>query len=135
MLIVFRNYCVKCNVGRLVEAGIWRCCMHSWGRLGGVRTLVMLGKNSPLHHDAACKEQYEVLPNAFVSSLGYCPKLVIFPCWLDVIYQPRSSMCETRISVGLMINAGMLLASSRRLIFGGPVIALGLTGMSLSAVK
>ena len=26
-------------------------------------------------------------------------------------------------------------ASSRRLIFGGPVIALGLTGMSLSTVK
>ena len=35
----------------------------------------------------------------------------------------------------LMINAGMLLASRRRLIFGGPVIALGLTGKSLSAVK
>ena len=33
------------------------------------------------------------------------------------------------------INAGMLLASSRRLIYGGPVIALGLTGKSLSAVK
>ena len=36
---------------------------------------------------------------------------------------------------GLMMNAGMLLASSRRLIFGRPVIALGLTGNSLSAVK
>ena len=35
-------------------------------------------------------------------------------------------MCVTRISLGLMINEGMLLASSRRLIFGGPVIALGL---------
>ena len=33
------------------------------------------------------------------------------------------------------INAGMLLAPSRKLIFGGPVITLGLTGMSLSAVK
>ena len=44
-------------------------------------------------------------------------------------------MCETRISRGLMINAGMLLASSRRLIFGGPVIALGLTEESLFAVK
>ena len=31
-------------------------------------------------------------------------------------------MCVTRISLGLMINAGMLLASGRRLIFGGPVI-------------
>ena len=29
--------------------------------------------------------------------------------------------------LGLMINAGMLSASSRRLIFGGSVIALGLT--------
>ena len=31
-------------------------------------------------------------------------------------------MCVTRINLGLMISAGMLLASSRRLIFGGPVI-------------
>ena len=36
-------------------------------------------------------------------------------------------MCLTRISLGLMINAGMLLASSRRPIFGGPVNILGLT--------
>ena len=41
-------------------------------------------------------------------------------------------MCVTRISLGLMINAGMLLASSRRLIFGGPVIALRLIGKRLS---
>ena len=33
-----------------------------------------------------------------------------------------------RISLGLMINAGMLLASSRRLIFSGPEIAHGLNG-------
>ena len=44
-------------------------------------------------------------------------------------------VCVTRISLGLMINAVMLLASSRRLIFGGPVIALELTGNSLYAVK
>ena len=44
-------------------------------------------------------------------------------------------VCATRINLGLMINAGMLLASSRRLIFGVPVIALGLTGKSLSTVK
>ena len=59
----------------------------------------------------------------------------IFPCWLDVMYQPRSSVCVTRINLGLMINAGMLLASSKRLIFVGPVIALGLTDKSLSTVK
>ena len=35
----------------------------------------------------------------------------------------------------LMINAGMLLASSKRLIFGGSVIALGLIGKDLSAIK
>ena len=40
-----------------------------------------------------------------------------------------------RISLGLMINACMLLASSRRLIFDGCVIALGLTGKSFSADK
>ena len=42
---------------------------------------------------------------------------------------------KPRISLGLIHNAGMLLASNRKLIFGGPVIALGLTGKSLSAVK
>ena len=39
------------------------------------------------------------------------------------------------ICLGLMINAGMLLASSIKLIFGEPMIALGLTGKSLSTVK
>ena len=42
---------------------------------------------------------------------------------------------RTKINLDLMINAGMLLASSKRLIFGGPVIALGLIGKSLSAIK
>ena len=42
---------------------------------------------------------------------------------------------RTKINLGLMINAGMFLSSSRRLIFGGPMIALGLTGKSLSTVK
>ena len=40
------------------------------------------------------------------------------------MYQPRSSVCVTWINLGLMINAGMLFASSKKLIFGGPVIAL-----------
>ena len=59
----------------------------------------------------------------------------IFPCWLDVMYPPRSSMCITRISLGLTINADVLLTSSRRLFFGGPVIILGLIGKSLFAVN
>ena len=46
-----------------------------------------------------------------------------------------NDMVTTRISLGLMINGGTLLASSRKLIFGGPVIALGLTGKNLSTVK
>ena len=50
-------------------------------------------------------------------------------------YVPAKVIRVTRINLGLMINAGMLLASSRRLIFRGPVIALGLTGKSWSAVK
>ena len=57
------------------------------------------------------------------------------PCQLDVMYQPKPSECVTRISLGLMINEGMLLALSRRLIFGGRVIALWLTRRTLSAVK
>ena len=32
----------------------------------------------------------------------------ICPCWLDVMFQPRSSVCVTRISLGLKINAGMI---------------------------
>ena len=55
-------------------------------------------------------------------------------CRLDVMYQSRSSVCATRNSLGLMINAGILLALSWRLTFGGPVIALGVTGKSLYAV-
>ena len=55
--------------------------------------------------------------------------------WLNVMYQPRPSVCTTRIRFGLMINADVLLTSSTELIFGGPVIALGLTGKCLSAVK
>ena len=51
------------------------------------------------------------------------------------MYQPKSSVSVTRINLGLMVNAGMLLASGRRLIFGGPVITLGLIGKSLSAIK
>ena len=51
------------------------------------------------------------------------------------MFQPRSSVCVTRISLGLMINAGLLLASSRRLIFGELVIVLGLTWKSLFTVK
>ena len=51
------------------------------------------------------------------------------------MYQPRLSVCITRINLGLMINTDMLLASSRRLIFGGHVIALELTGKSFFAVK
>ena len=41
----------------------------------------------------------------------------------------------TRISLDLMINTGMILVSSRRLIFGEPVITLELTGKSLFIVK
>ena len=39
-------------------------------------------------------------------------------------------MCVTRINLGLMINAGMLLVLIRRLIFGGLMISLWLTGRS-----
>ena len=54
----------------------------------------------------------------------------ICPCWLDVKYQLRRSVFAARISLGLMINAGALLASSSRLIFGDPVISLGSTRKS-----
>ena len=51
------------------------------------------------------------------------------------LYQPRSSMYVTRISLGSMIYANVLSTSSRRVIFGGPLIALRLIGKSLFAVK
>ena len=59
----------------------------------------------------------------------------IFLCWLGVMYPPRSSVYITMISLGSMINADVLSTSSRRLIFGGPMTALGLIGKSLIAVK
>ena len=54
---------------------------------------------------------------------------------VEVLYKPGSSEYVTRISLGLMINVGMLLASSKSLIVGGPVIALELIGKNLSAIK
>ena len=51
------------------------------------------------------------------------------------MYPPRSSVYVTRISLGSMINADVLSTSSRRLIFGRPMTALGLIGKSLFAVK
>ena len=57
------------------------------------------------------------------------------PCWLEVIDRPRSSVYATRINLGLTINAAVYLDLSMRIIFGGPVIGLGLTGMRLSAAK
>ena len=54
---------------------------------------------------------------------------------LSLLLGRYSSECVTRIVLGLMINAGTLLASDRRLIFGGPVITLGLTWTCLSSVK
>ena len=52
----------------------------------------------------------------------------VYYCWLDIMYQPRSYVYVTRISLGSIIYADVL-------IFGGPVIALGLIGKSLFAVK
>ena len=49
-------------------------------------------------------------------------------------YQSRSSVCPTRISLGLLINAGVLHLKQEAH-FGGPVISLGLPGKSLSTVK
>ena len=59
----------------------------------------------------------------------------ICPCWLKVMYQPRLSVCKSRICLVVMINADVLLASSSRLIFGGQVIAFEFTKKSLFAVK
>ena len=47
------------------------------------------------------------------------------------MYHPRLFVGATRIRLCLMIKEGVLLASSRRFIFGGSVIALGLTKKSL----
>ena len=91
----------------------------------------------PLRNIWLSDNPVEVLNEHLSLLVGHPIRLVILLgghlCWSFI--QPRSSVCERRISLGLMINTGMLLASSRRLIFGGPVIALGLTGESVSAVK
>ena len=44
-------------------------------------------------------------------------------------------MCITRINLDLLMTAGLHSTSSRRLISGGLVIALELTGMSLSITR
>ena len=55
--------------------------------------------------------------------------------FVDAVWTFCSNRGHPFSQQGLMLDAGMLLASSRILIFGGLVIALGLTGKSLSAVK
>ena len=41
-----------------------------------------------------------------------------------LVDRPRSSVCATRINLCLTINARALLTLSRRLIIGGPIIAI-----------
>ena len=53
---------------------------------------------------------------------------------IDLLNGRPKNITETRVKE-LMINSGVILTSSRRLIFSGPVIALGLTGKSLFIVK
>ena len=50
------------------------------------------------------------------------------PCWFDVMYLPRSSVSKTTINLSLIFNTCLLMTSSRWLIFGGPVIAIRLSG-------
>ena len=44
-------------------------------------------------------------------------------------------MSRTRINLSFTFHPGVLLTLNRRLVFGGSVIALGLIGKNLSAVK
>ena len=77
--------------------------------------------------------QYRICPGVTTNDLltillRFCTN--IWPCWLDLML-----LVHNKDNLHLMINAGILLASSRRLIFAGPVIILWLTGKSLSTVK
>ena len=51
------------------------------------------------------------------------------------IVSTKVTLVRNKISLSLMINANVLLAPSRRLIFGGPVITLRLTRKTVSSVK
>ena len=51
----------------------------------------------------------------------------ICPCWLDVMYRPRSSVCVTSINLGLTTKAS--LTSN---IFDGPMTSLGLIRKNLT---
>ena len=57
--------------------------------------------------------QYRVYPGVtfFLLTILLRFLMSICYCWLDVLFQPRSSVCATRISLGLMFNAGMIFAS------------------------
>ena len=59
----------------------------------------------------------------------------ILVSYASVSYTQSAIRVRNKDKKKSMTNAGMLLASTRRLIFGGVVIALWLTGKSLSAVK
>ena len=56
--------------------------------------------------------------------------------WLDVMYQPKSYVCTTRINLGLMLwTACMFCSPSWWLMFDGLVIDLDLIGISVSAAR
>ena len=55
----------------------------------------------------------------------------ISPCKSNVLLLLFSSVCITRISLGLMMTAGVRSTSNSRLMCGGLVIALKLTRMSV----
>ena len=63
----------------------------------------------------------------------------ICPVWaadnlVDVLKEHLMLLVERYVPTKVMASS-VLLVSSTRHIFGGPVVALGLTGKSLSAVK
>ena len=79
-----------------------------------------------------CVVQYRICPGLSICSADNLIEVLNkhLSLMFGRMYQLRSSVCSTRVSLGLMINADVLFVSSSRLIVGGSVIALGLTGKS-----
>ena len=118
------GYCCSTysTVATVVAPQITPTCWQSFRWLGWFQTCLLVGKFSWNFKSIGMLSvvQYGICPGVTYDLLTILLRfwMNICPCWLDVIYQPWSSVCVTRISLGFKINAGTLLVSSRRLIFG-----------------
>ena len=78
--------------------------------------------------------QYRICPGVTFGLLTILSRFltIICSCWLEVLYELIEIIrVHSKDILGLVMNAGVVFAYSRRLIISRPVIAVGLTRKSM----